>query len=143
MNTSQEWCGTTAQSFLHRDGNYLFVYNSYWDQQGIGQTSIDDGMMFEDQLSHSLRALDFADGLSFNQPVAASVVSSKATVPTVYEATFTVSPADNFRLETDYVLDDIPVWQVSVRLDSDKTNHYWVSSKYPNILLKQNHLGRS
>ena len=137
VNTSQEWCGTTAKYFLHEGGEYEFGYHSYWDGQGIGKTELNDGMMFEDQLSHSLRALDFTEGLSFSQAVAESVVSSKATKPTVYEATFTVSRAEDFQLDTDYDLGNTPVWQVEAQLDSDKVNRYWFGSEYPNVLLKQ------
>ena len=137
VNTSQEWCGTTAKHFLHEGDDYEFSYISYWDEQGIGETELDGDIMFEDQLSHSLRALDFADGLSFTQPVAESVVSSKATKPTVYEATFNVSQATDFRLGTDYKQGNAPVWQVKVQLDNDKTNRYWFSSEYPNIMLQQ------
>ena len=136
-NSSQEWCGTTAKYFLNRGRSYEFGYNSYWDGQGIGQTKIDGSIMFEDQLSHSLRALHFTDSLTFTQRVAESQVSSKATVPLIYEARFAVSQTDDFSLDTDYPLKDSPVWKVSVQLDDEKTNEYWFSRKYPNILLKQ------
>ena len=136
-NSSQEWCGTTAKYFLDQGRKYEFGYNSYWDGQGVGEMDVDGGIMFEDQLSYSLRALDFADGLSFAQPVAESQVSSKATQPTIYDATFTVSQATNFSLDTDYELKEATVWKVSVQLDGEKTNDYWFSSEYPNLLLKQ------
>ena len=93
--------------------------------------------MFEDQLSHSLRALAFSDGLSFTQRVAESQVNSKATLPTIYDAIFTVSQVDDFSLDTDYSLEGAGVWKVSVQLDEEKTNDYWFSDTYPNILLKQ------
>ena len=136
-NSSQEWCGTTAKYFLNEGQTYEFGYNSYWDGQGVGQTEIDGGIMFEDQLSYSLRALDFADGLQFTQRVAESQVTSKATEPTIYDATFTVSQANDFSLDTDYERKEGDVWKVSVQLDEEKTNDYWFSSGYPNILLKQ------
>ena len=136
-NSSQEWCGTTAKYFLNQGRTYEFGYNSYWDGQGVGEMEIDGGIMFEDQLSHSLRALDFAEGLTFTQRVAESQVSSKAKKPTLYDATFTVSQATNFALDTDYALNGDTVWKVSVQLDDEKTNEYWFSGEYPNILLKQ------
>ena len=137
VNTSQEWCGTTAKYFLQQGRNYNFGYNSYWDGQGIGETTVDGGILFEDQLSYSLRALDFAEGLSFTAPVAESQVSSKATVPKVYEATFMVSQVNDFKLDTEYDLGNAPVWRVSVQMDADKTNDYWFSSKHPNVMLRQ------
>ena len=135
-NSSQEWCGTTAKYFLDKGRRYKFGYNSYWDGQGIGETTVEGNLMFEDQLSHSLRALNFADGLTFQQRVAESQVSSKATIPTIYDATFTVSAVKSVPLSTDYVMND-KGWKVTVRLDSTKTNEYWFDSAYPNILLKQ------
>ncbi len=137
VNTSQEWCGTTAKYFLNKGRSYSFGYNSYWDGQGIGETTVDGGILFEDQLSYSLRALSFADGLSFSAQIAESQVSSKASVPIIYEATFTVSRAADFQLDTDYALGDALVWQVRVQLDQDKTNDYWFSGEYPNVMLRQ------
>ena len=137
VNTSQEWCGTTAKYFLNKGRNYTFGYNSYWDGQGVGETTVDGGILFEDQLSYSLRALKFAEGLSFAGPVAESQVSSKASVPKIYEATFTVSRATNFSLDTDYDFGEAPVWHVRVQLDQDKINDYWFSGEYPNVMLRQ------
>ena len=136
-NSSQEWCGTTAKYFLDQGRKYTFGYNSYWDGQGIGQMDVDGGIMFEDQLSYSLRALDFTDGLTFTQRVAESQVSSKATKPVIYEATFAVSRAADVTLDTDYKPKGEGVWKVSVQLDGEKTNEYWFSGEYPNLLLKQ------
>ncbi len=137
VNTSQEWCGTTAKYFLNQGRNYAFGYNSYWDGQGIGQTTVNGGIMFEDQLSYSLRALKFAEGLSFSAQVAESQVNSKATIPEVYEANFEVSRATDFSLNTDYDLGEVPVWRVRVQLDQDKANDYWFSGEYPNVMLRQ------
>jgi len=137
-NTSQEWCGNTSKYFLNQGRRYEFGYNSYWDGQGIGETKVDGNIMFEDQLSHSLRALNFEDGLQFSQRVAESQVNSKATEPKIYEADFSVKQADGLSLQTDYTIgqgDDI--WQVEVQLEAGKTNVYWFSGTYPNILLKQ------
>ncbi len=137
-NTSQEWCGNTSKYFLNQGRRYEFGYNSYWDGQGIGEMRVDGNIVFEDQLSHSLRALNFQDGLQFTQRVAESQINSKATVPKIYEADFSVSLADGLSLQTDYAVgqgDDI--WRVEVQLEEGKTNVYWFSGSYPNILLKQ------
>ena len=137
-NTSQEWCGNTSKYFLDKGRKYAFGYNSYWDGQGIGEMTVDGNIMFEDQLSHSLRALRFEDGLQFQQRVAESQVNSKASEPKIYDATFNVSKADGLQLQTDYDMGQAPeVWKVSVQLDGEKTNTYWFSGSYPNILLKQ------
>nr|WKN40240.1 hypothetical protein K4G66_16220 [Tunicatimonas sp. TK19036] len=137
-NSSQEWCGNTSKYFLAQGKEYAFGYNSYWDGQGIGETTIEGGIMFEDQLSHSLRALNFADGLTFQQQVAESQINSKATISTIYNATFTVYPAQDLQLSTEFDLAQVPnAWKVTVQLEADKVNEYWFSSEYPNILLKQ------
>ncbi|MGB3848429.1 MAG: hypothetical protein WA958_00565 [Tunicatimonas sp.] len=137
VNTSQEWCGTTAKYFVNDGNRYTFGYNSYWDGQGIGETTVDGDMLFEDQLSYSLRALNFAEGLNFTARVAESQVSSKASTPNVYEATVAVDQATEFSLDTDYIVGEMPVWRVSVQLDQDKTNTYWFSGEYPNLMLRQ------
>ena len=137
VNTSQEWCGTTAKYFLNKGRSYTFGYNSYWDGQGVGETTVDGGILFEDQLSYSLRALNFSEGLTFTGRVAETQVSSKASVPTVYKATFTVSQAADFQLDTDYGLGSAPVWRVRVQLDQDKVNDYWFGEEYPNVMLRQ------
>lgn len=137
-NTSQEWCGNTSKYFLDQGRNYEFGFNSYWDGQGIGEMTVDGNIMFEDQLSHSLRALNFQDGLQFTQRVAESQVNSKATEPTIYEATFSVSQDNTLQLGTGYDMSQVEqVWRVDVQLDEEKTNTYWFSDSYPNILLKQ------
>ncbi|MFP4090063.1 MAG: hypothetical protein ACLFUB_17610 [Cyclobacteriaceae bacterium] len=136
-NTSQEWCGNTSKYFLHEGEQYRFGYNSYWDGQGIGETSVQGDIMFEDQLSHSLRALNFQEGLTFRQAVAESQVNSKAEKPKIYDARFSISRADDLILQTGYETGQEEIWKVSVQLDDEKTSHYWFSGTYPNLLLKQ------
>lgn len=137
-NTSQEWCGNTSKYFLNEGRKYEFGYNSYWDGQGIGEMTVDGNIMFEDQLSHSLRATNFQEGLQFEQRVAESQVNSKATEPTIYNATFSVSKVDSLHLGTDYNLSQAEeIWRVDVQLDEEKTNSYWFGGSYPNLLLKQ------
>jgi hypothetical protein len=137
-NTSQEWCGNTSKYFLDQGRRYEFGYNSYWDGQGIGKMKVDGNIMFEDQLSHSLRALNFREGLTFQQRVAESQVNSKATEPKIYNATFSVSQDNALSLSTDYDMGKLEeVWKVEVQLEEGKTNTYWFGGSYPNILLKQ------
>lgn len=137
-NTSQEWCGNTSKSFLSKGRKYDFSYNSYWDGQGIGKMTVEGNIMFEDQLSHSLRALNFEEGLQFQQRIAESQVNSKATAPKIYEASFSISKDPDLQLNTAYNMSQLSdIWKVSVQLDNEKTNTYWFSGSYPNILLKQ------
>jgi len=137
-NSSQEWCGNTSKYFLSKGRKYEYGYNSYWDGQGIGQTTVDGNIMFEDQLSHTLRALKFQEGLQFEQRVAESQVSSKASDPKIYDATFRVSQADDFQLQTGYdISQEAKVWRVDVQLDNEKINTYWFEGNYPNLMLKQ------
>jgi len=137
-NTSQEWCGNTSKYFLNEGRKYTFGFNSYWDGQSIGKMTVEGNILFEDQLSHSLRALNFKDGLSFTQRLAESQVTSKATKPTIYNATFSVKQDNDLQLGTDYDLNQVgDIWRVDVQLDGEKTNSYWFGGDYPNILLKQ------
>ncbi|MEM9829165.1 MAG: hypothetical protein AAF944_00930 [Bacteroidota bacterium] len=137
-NSSQEWCGNTSKYFIADGEQYTFGYNSYWDGQGVGETTINGGFMFEDQLSYSLRALNFAEGLSFQQGVAESQISSKAKNPAIYQATFLVEKDERLQLSTQYDSSkDGDIWKVTVQLDNNKTNQYWFTGEYPNVLLKQ------
>ncbi len=57
--SSQEWCGITFKLFDQFEGGYKFNYNSYWDGEGEGNYDLEMEAIFEDQLSLSLRSLNF------------------------------------------------------------------------------------
>jgi hypothetical protein len=131
-HSSQEWCGNTFKLFQHLSNNYHYLFSSYWDGQGNGRIKLRENIWFEDGLSYTLRALNFTEGLQFEQPVMESQVSNKAGRPAIYEARFAVSQ------------DEVSIngqarqsWQVVVQLDEEKTNTYWFAQEYPNVLLKQ------
>ncbi|MBV6644462.1 MAG: hypothetical protein KI790_03380 [Cyclobacteriaceae bacterium] len=128
-NTSQEWCGNTAKSFLEKGKSYDFDYISYWDGQGNGSTSVKTGPWFEDQLSYTLRSLQFEDGLAFDKDIYPSQISSKASTPSAYTAKFKVSKAKDILPEYSQG------WQVSMTTTT-KSIDFWFSADYPNYLLK-------
>lgn len=125
--SSQEWCGNTFKLFQQQGSGYDYRWSSYWDGQGDGASKIDNLPWFEDGLSHTLRALQFKDGLQFRQPVLESQISNKATVPKSYDAQLQVSTESQ---------NAQAVWKVVVQLDDVKTNTYWFASEYPNTLQK-------
>ncbi len=131
-HSSQEWCGNTFKLFQHLGNNYHYLFSSYWDGQGNGRLKYGDKMWFEDGLSYTLRALNFAEGMQFELPLLESQVSNKANKPTIYEARFTVSQ-DEITINGEAQ----PAWSVVVKLDDEKTNTYWFAQEYPNLLLKQ------
>jgi hypothetical protein len=131
-HSSQEWCGNTFKLFQHLSGDYHYFFSSYWDGQGNSRIKLRDDIWFEDGLSYTLRALNFADGLQFEQPVLESQISNKAGRPTIYEARFNV-----MQDEVSKNGEARQAWQIAVQLDSVKTNTYWFAQEYPNILLKQ------
>ncbi|MFY0606269.1 MAG: hypothetical protein JXR10_06110 [Cyclobacteriaceae bacterium] len=134
-NTSQEWCGNTAKSFIDEGNQYLFEYMSYWDGQGNGQAKVSDEPWFEDQLSYTLRSLKFADGLNFEISLYPSQVSSKVTVPKAEKATIQVKKlGEADMLDVDVSFADNP-YKVTVETPS-KTTFYWFNGSYPNLLLK-------
>lgn len=135
-NTSQEWCGNTAKSFLEMDDNYQFQYMSYWDGQGNGITTVDKGPWFEDQLSYTLRTLKFNEGLSFAIDLYPYQVSSKASIPKSEQAIIQVSKPTGAELadvNSDFVKTP---WKVTVTREHEAGLTYWVNGEYPNTLLK-------
>lgn len=127
-SSSQEWCGNTFKLFENNSQGYTYTYHSYWDGQGSGTRAIEGIVLFEDQLSYSLRALHFKEGLNFMAEVVESQVTNKANSPKVYNAKFNVQKDQAQGKEA---------WKVSVILEDGKTNHYWFATSFPNILLRQ------
>ena len=131
-HSSQEWCGNTFKLFEDTGDHYRFKYSSYWDGQGNGEMQLPDTLWFEDALSYSLRALQFKEGLQFEQAVLESQINNSAPEPEVYQANFQV-----FAEELALADSAQPSWKVAVRLSENKTNIYWFAQDYPNMLLMQ------
>lgn len=135
-NTSQEWCGNTAKSFLEKGDYYDFQYFSYWDGQGNGEARIDRGPWFEDQLSYTLRTLRFEAGLEFDVLLYPMQVTSQAIMPRAETATVLVAPADPGDLEGLEEFYGEGAWKVSVSRASGANLDFWFGASYPNYLLK-------
>jgi hypothetical protein len=127
-NSSQEWCGNTFKHFTRENTGITYFYDSYWDGEGRGSTILPLDVIFEDQLTYSLRTLKFQDGVSFECPIVETQVTNRATPPVIYDAKLTVRS----HMEDP----ENSVWEVQVALEKDKTNTYWFSATYPNILIK-------
>lgn len=135
-NTSQEWCGNTAKAFQIKGNRYVFDYMSYWDGQGTRRKIVKSGPWFEDQLSYTLRALYFREGLTFEHTLFPTQVTNKATLPEAVNATFTVTKAEPVSLmEVDSTLAS-GAWSVSVSRASGESMNFWFAEAYPNYLLK-------
>lgn len=128
-NSSQEWCGNTFKSWSYKDNAYNINYDSYWDGEGIGSKKVNSNFLFEDQLSFSLRALNFKQGLRFQAPLLSTQVSSRLGSLSPQTASFIVR-------EIDY--ENEKAWEVTVQLDMERKNKYIFKQDYPNQLLKQN-----
>lgn len=125
--SSQEWCGNTFKVFHNYDTGFIYHFNSYWDGQGEGSFELGKEVLFEDQLSYSLRALKFKEGLIFNYEIVESQITNQATKPKIYNATISVNTASTRE----------NVWKVEVALDNEKLNEYSFEKSYPNVLVKQ------
>ncbi|WP_304064400.1 hypothetical protein [Pedobacter glucosidilyticus] len=125
--SSQEWCGNTFKEYLQDHKGFNLTYHSYWDTEGDGETKIAAGILLEDQLNYTLRALKFQEGLTFSAPVLESQISSKVGKLKVYDANFKIS--DDKASNT---------WKVELTLEKDKVNTYYFAKAYPNVLMKQN-----
>ncbi len=134
-HSSQEWCGITFKNFNRYVNGYNYDYNSYWDGQGKGTNTLPLNILFEDQLSYTLRTLNFEDRMSFNCQILESQITNKAGDPEIYNATITVRETNDNPPDPGNLFEG-GLWKVSVNLSSDKTNIYWISDIYPNVLLK-------
>lgn len=135
-HTSQEWCGNTSKSFLEKGNGYRFEYNSYFDGQGKGSAKVGRGPWFEDQLSYTLRSVNFSEGLSFDINLYPSQISNKAIVPEAETAKISVNKADNSDLEgipTSFI---DSAWEVKVTKEGGDLITFWINSSYPNYLLR-------
>lgn len=132
-NTSQEWCGNTAKSFVENRFKYDFQYMSYWDEQGNGSMNVDKGPWFEDQLSYTLRTLKFEDGLTFEVEMYPSQVNSKATEPVATLCTISVSRE---KINWNQAVQVNDAWKVTLTRDQGAELTYWFGVDYPNYLLK-------
>jgi len=134
-NSSQEWCGNTFKNIDRHHTGYIYDFNSYWDSQGIGTNTLPLNILFEDQLSYTLRTLNFEDQMSFNCQILESQITNKANNPEIYKATVSVREINDLPVELEDFIQG-GLWEVSVNLSSDKKNFYWFSGIYPNELLK-------
>jgi len=128
-SSSQEWCGNTFKGINAKGNKYQLSYNSYWDNEGVGQLQLDSNILFEDQLPYSLRSLKFKDGLTFKLPVAELIQTNKASAPNISQG--------NFKVNQEKDQAGKPTWKVTLVLAPEKQNYYWFSAEYPYILLRQ------
>lgn len=143
-NTSQEWCGNTAKSISESKDSYLFEFFSYWDNQGNGKEKIVKPAWFEDQLSYTLRCLEFKEGLTFEVPLYPTQVSSKANIPKMENARITVTSSPSVPEVNIQGISANKIWQVDVSRGTGADLSFWFSGEYPNHLLKmQGSDGRS
>ncbi len=128
-NGSQEWCGNTFKEYSLAVNDIKLKYHSYWDGEGDGEKTLPNNILFEDQLTYSLRSLKFKDGLAFDAKVLESQITSKVGKLLVYDAKFMIRDTVGFNQQ--------PAWKVSVALESDKINTYYFTKNYPQTLLQR------
>jgi hypothetical protein len=129
-NGSQEWCGNTFKEYLSNGKQINLTYHSYWDNEGDGKKELPQDILFEDQLNYTLRTLNFKNNLTFEADVLESQITSKVGKLKIYDAQFKVEDGSAYTKE-------IQSWKVTVTLDSDKQNVYYIAKAYPNLLLSQ------
>lgn len=135
-NTSQEWCGNTAKSFLEKKNHYLFEYMSYWDGEGNGSAKVNKGPWFEDQLSYTLRTLKFEEGLQFTVDLYPMQISSRATVPEPETATISITRADTTEiasLNPELISDP---WKIRIDRQQGTDLAFWINGGGENTLLR-------
>ena len=139
-NTSQEWCGNTAKSFVENGSNYDFQYMSYWDGQGNGSAKVEKGPWFEDQLSYTLRTLDFHNiETSFEVDLYPMQVSSKATIPQSEKASISIAEAKPGTLQELDSAFQQEAWEINLTRESGADLAFWIGKEYPNCYALQNY----
>lgn len=137
-NTSQEWCGNTAKSFLKKDDgdDYTFDFISYWDGQGNGTEKIPNGPWFEDQLSYTLRTLKFQEDLNFTVELYPTQVTNKADIPKAETAEIVIAKAAMNELDSASTGFASDPWKIAVNRKEGPDLTFWINNEYPNYLLK-------
>ena len=136
-HTSQEWCGNTSKEFLEKGNKYQYSYMSYFDGEGSGQIKIEKGPWFEDQLSYTLRTLDFKDGLAFDILLYPTQVTNKANTPKPIKAQVNIEKS-NIEDDLEGLKEDLiqEPWKISITKEDQGSMTYWINGTYPNYLLK-------
>lgn len=129
-NSSQEWCGNTFKEYLANTKGYQYRYQSYFDGDGDGEKQLESKILFEDQLSYTLRSLNFKAGLSFEAKVLESQIATKVGKMTIYNSSFLVEDGAN-------EIAGEQSWKVTLKLDVNKQNTYYIGKVYPNVVFKQ------
>lgn len=128
--SSQDKYGNTFKAITDDGLQYLEMYNSYQEQQGVGQRQVRHNVLFEEALVYTLRSLRFEQLPAFETNVRAAQPLSEAHPPVYYTAQIRV--ADGLLADTAE-----PAWRVTVALTDQRENVYWFAKKYPNLLLRQ------
>ncbi|MCA8830728.1 hypothetical protein [Hymenobacter pini] len=125
----QEWAGSSFKSFMDDGLQYQQQYNSYRDEEGLGQRTLLHQALFEDALPYTLRSLDFAALPTFRASIYGQQQTSSAKPPVLYQARIQVEEAP--------AADSLQnAWQVRVRLNDTRQNMYWFAKAYPHELLR-------
>jgi hypothetical protein len=96
-NGSQEACGNTFKELKNWESNVKFTFHSYFDREGDGTVNLDlrPGDLLEDQLPVALRSLPFRIGYQLHSRVADSLISNRAKVPQMTNASISVQGEEN------------------------------------------------
>ena len=110
---------------------------SYWDGQGNGSAKVEKGPWFEDQLSYTLRTLDFHNiETSFEVDLYPMQVSSKATIPQSEKASISIAEAKPGTLQELDSAFQQEAWEINLTRESGADLAFWIGKEYPNYLLK-------
>ncbi|WP_310393183.1 hypothetical protein [Hymenobacter sp.] len=129
-SSSQEWCGNTFKAIVDDGVNFDETYDSYWDNQGVGNRDLRRDVFLEDALSYSLRALKFERRPAFALTVLDLQQTNRATPPVYYDAYLKTAAAPAADAPE-------PAWRVDLLLAPGKKNVYWFAKQYPNVLVRQ------
>lgn len=126
--SSQDCSGTTFKSYANTKSILKMNYNSYYDQEGVGEKVLPKDILLEDQLIFTLRSLKFREGLDFSTHILESQINNRVGDLLIYKA--------KIHVFNEEMLSDKSCWKVMVQLDSVKRNIYYFDKVYPNQLVK-------
>ncbi|MCS7014119.1 MAG: hypothetical protein RMI34_07555 [Chloroherpetonaceae bacterium] len=128
----QDEKGIANKALQRLVGKLKLTCQNSFATNGEGEYELQHDTFFEDQISLSLRSLNFREGLEFVRPTLVSQLSRGAAAPQYFQGDYKVETLDTLQTECG----TIACWKVSVERDAKQKDWYWFEMAHPHILVK-------
>ncbi|MCG3173009.1 MAG: hypothetical protein GMKNLPBB_01185 [Myxococcota bacterium] len=132
--TSAEWCGLTFKEILPRAGLTRMTVNTYWDPEASAAYELDTprGVLTNESLPVTLRALPFATGAVFAAPMIPPQMSSRGPRPEIREARIVITGKENVTAPAGA----FESWRVEADWGGPAKDVLWFAESSPHLLVK-------